>query len=77
MKLTDPSDPILSIVVIVNELLTYEKLAAGLHTLELAPAAILAFVTEMVKEFTIPAEAKNIALEINQGTHMFTIMFQT
>jgi hypothetical protein len=48
--------------------LTYEKLAAGLHTLELAPAAILAFVEEMVEEFKIPAEAKEIALEIAQGT---------
>jgi hypothetical protein len=52
----------------VNELLTYEKLAAGLHTLELAPTAILGFVKEMVEEFNIPAEAKEIALEINQCT---------
>jgi hypothetical protein len=60
----------------VNELLTYEKLVAGLHTLELAPAAILAFVREMVDEFNIPAEAKEVALEITQGTY-FTIIIQT
>jgi hypothetical protein len=52
----------------VNELLTFEKLAAGLYRLELAPAAIFSFVREMVEEFYIPAHAKEIALEIISGT---------
>jgi signal transduction histidine kinase len=48
----------------LNELLTFEKLAAGLQRLELAPTAIHLFVKEMVQEFNIPANAKEIALEI-------------
>ena len=52
----------------MNELLTYEKLAAGLHKLELAPADVISFVFEIVEEFYIPAKAKEIALDITSGT---------
>eukprot|EP00596_Hydrurales_sp_CCMP1899_P000564 CAMPEP_0119034018 /NCGR_PEP_ID=MMETSP1177-20130426/1073_1 /TAXON_ID=2985 /ORGANISM="Ochromonas sp, Strain CCMP1899" /LENGTH=563 /DNA_ID=CAMNT_0006991195 /DNA_START=1095 /DNA_END=2786 /DNA_ORIENTATION=- len=56
-----------SALVIVNELLTFEKLAAGLFTLECNATAVLPFVRDSMKEFAILAIAKNISLDLIHG----------
>jgi signal transduction histidine kinase len=47
-------------LLIVNELLTFEKLALGMFTLELVPTSILSFVRDAMKEFFISTQAKKI-----------------
>ena len=45
---------------VVNELLMFEKLAAGMTTLETAPTRIVRFVKNAMKQHLIPARAKDI-----------------
>jgi signal transduction histidine kinase len=49
---------------VVNELLMFEKLAAGMTTIETAPARIVRFVEMAMKQHTIPARAKEIDFKL-------------
>ena len=49
---------------IVNELLMFEKLAAGLTTLECVPTLVLPFLEQAMKQHLLPARAKNISFEL-------------
>lgn len=51
-------------LIIVNELLAFERIAAGLAVVELAKTLIIPFVKDIVKEFFIPSLAKGIILEL-------------
>jgi signal transduction histidine kinase len=45
---------------VVNELMMFEKLAAGMTTIETAPTRIVRFLNKAMKHHTIPARAKEI-----------------
>ena len=49
---------------VINELLEFEKLAAGLTTLECVPTPILSFLEQAMKQHLLPARAKNISFEL-------------
>lgn len=51
-------------LIIVNELLAFERIAAGLAVVELATILIIPFVKDTVKEFFIPSLAKGVTLEV-------------
>lgn len=51
-------------LVIVNELLAFEKLAAGMFVLEITQSPIISFVHDIVNEFFIPSLAKEISLNL-------------
>ena len=51
-------------LLIVNELLAFERLAAGLAVVELAETPVFTFVKDGIKEFFIPSLAKGIQLEL-------------
>ena len=45
---------------VVNELLMFEKLAAGMTTIEAVPTRIVRFIDKAMKQHMLPAHAKNI-----------------
>jgi signal transduction histidine kinase len=45
---------------VVNELMMFEKLAAGMTTIETAPTRIVRFIKDAMKQHMIPARAKEI-----------------
>jgi signal transduction histidine kinase len=45
---------------VVNELMMFEKLAAGMTTIETAPTRIVRFLKDAMKQHLIPARAKEI-----------------
>ena len=49
---------------VINELLEFEKLAAGLTTLECVPTPILSFLKSAMKQHLLPARNKNISFEL-------------
>ena len=49
---------------VINELLEFEKLAAGLTTLECVPTPIVPFLEQSMKQHLLPARAKNISFEL-------------
>ena len=49
---------------VVNELLMFEKLAAGMTTLECVPTVIMTFLEQAMKQHFLPARAKNITFEL-------------
>ena len=49
---------------VVNELLMFEKLAAGMTTLECVPTLILSFLEQAMRQHMLPARAKNILFEL-------------
>ena len=49
---------------VINELLEFEKLAAGLTTLECVPTPILPFLEQAMKQHLLPARSKNISFEL-------------
>ena len=49
---------------VINELLEFEKLAAGLTTLECVPTPILPFLEQAMKQHFLPARNKNISFEL-------------
>ena len=49
---------------VINELLEFEKLAAGLTTLECVPIPILSFLEKAMKQHFLPARAKEIMFEL-------------
>ena len=51
-------------LVIVNELLAFEKLAAGMFVLEISQTPIISFVRDIMNEFFIPSLAKEISLQL-------------
>ena len=53
---------------VINELLEFEKLAAGLTTLECVPTPILPFLEQAMKEHLLPARNKNIFFELEPSS---------
>ena len=49
---------------VINELLEFEKLAAGLTTLECVPTPILPFLEQAMKQHLLPARNKSISFEL-------------
>ena len=49
---------------VINELLMFEKLAAGMTTLECVPTPIVPFLEQAMKQHLLPARAKEIAFEL-------------
>ena len=49
---------------VINELLMFEKLAAGMTTLECVPTFILPFLEQAMKQHLLPARAKDIVFEL-------------
>ena len=49
---------------VINELLMFEKLAAGMTTLECVPTSILPFLEQAMKQHVLPARAKGIVFEL-------------
>ena len=49
---------------VVNELLMFEKLAAGMTTLECVPTLALPFLEQAMRQHMLPARAKNISFEL-------------
>jgi two-component system cell cycle sensor histidine kinase PleC len=49
---------------VINELLEFEKLAAGLTTLECIPTPVLPFLEQAMKQHLLPARDKNISFEL-------------
>ena len=49
---------------VINELLEFEKLAAGMTTLECVPTRILPFLEQAMKQHLLPARAKEILFEL-------------
>ena len=50
---------------VVNELLMFEKLAAGMTTLETAPTHIVSFLRDAMKQHMIPSRAKKIDFRLS------------
>ena len=63
----DASDASLEVI---NELLKFEKLAAGLTTLECVPTTILSFLEQAMKQHFLPARAKEILFELVPTLHV-------
>jgi hypothetical protein len=53
---------------VVNELLMFEKLAAGMTTLETAPTRIVRFLNKTMKQHLIPARAKSVDFNLTVET---------
>jgi hypothetical protein len=53
---------------VVNELLMFEKLAAGMTTIETVPTRIVRFVENAMKQHQIPARAKEINFKLTVDT---------
>ena len=53
---------------VVNELLMFEKIAAGLTSLECVPTPILHFLEQAMRQHMLPARAKNILFELAQSS---------
>ena len=51
-------------VEVVNELLMFEKLAAGMTTIEAVPTRIVSFIDKVAKKHLLPAQAKNIDFKV-------------
>jgi hypothetical protein len=49
---------------VVNELLMFEKLAAGMTTIETVPTRIVRFIDKAMKQHLIPARAKEIDFKL-------------
>jgi signal transduction histidine kinase len=49
---------------VINELLEFEKLAAGMTTLECVPTPIVPFLEQAMKQHLLPARAKEIVFEL-------------
>ena len=49
---------------VINELLEFEKLAAGMTTLECAITPVLSFLQQMMRQHMIPSRAKNIQFDL-------------
>ena len=49
---------------VINELLEFEKLAAGMTTLECAITPVLSFLEQMMRQHLIPSRAKNIQFDL-------------
>ena len=49
---------------VINELLEFEKLAAGMTTLECAVTPVLPFLEQVMRQHMIPSRAKNIQFEL-------------
>ena len=49
---------------VINELLMFEKLAAGMTTLECVPTPVLPFLEQAMKQHLLPARSKEIAFEL-------------
>ena len=61
---------------VINELLEFEKLAAGLTTLECVPTLVLPFLEQAMKQHLLPARGKNISFELTPSppnTHNVSI----
>ena len=61
---------------VINELLEFEKLAAGLTTLECVPTLVLPFLEQAMKQHLLPARGKNISFELapsSPNTHNVSI----
>ena len=53
---------------VINELLEFEKLAAGLMTLECVPTMILPFLQQVMKQHLLPARNKSISFELEPSS---------
>ena len=49
---------------VINELLMFEKLAAGMTTLECVPTPVVPFLEQAMKQHMLPARAKGIVFEL-------------
>jgi hypothetical protein len=49
---------------VINELLMFEKLAAGMTTLECVPTPVLPFLEQAMKQHLLPARSKDITFEL-------------
>jgi signal transduction histidine kinase len=49
---------------VINELLMFEKLAAGMTTLECVPTHVVPFLEQAMKQHLLPARAKDISFEL-------------
>ena len=49
---------------VINELLMFEKLAAGMTTLECVPTPVLPFLEQTMRQHMMPARAKHILFEL-------------
>ena len=63
----DASDASLEVI---NELLKFEKLAAGLMTLECVPTFILSFLEQTMKQHFLPSRAKEILFELVPASYI-------
>ena len=53
---------------VINELLEFEKLAAGLTTLECVPTMILPFLQQVMKQHLLPSRNKSISFELEPSS---------
>ena len=60
------SSPFLAALEVVNELLAFEKISAGLFTIEPVQTSLLTFLRKCMSQHFIPALAKDITLEMSQ-----------
>ena len=55
---------------VINELLEFEKLAAGMTTLECVPTPIIPFLEQAMKQHLLPARSKEILFELVPSTEV-------
>ena len=58
---------------VINELLEFEKLAAGLTTLECVPTPIIPFLEQVLKQHLLPARSKEILFELVPSTETYNV----